>query len=320
MMETKKIPVYVHSAAYAHEYDELDQYNRSLRADVNCKLAIERAIRENYDGMHLKEDAAKAVVEEYGAERVAFILADTVCYKDWDGRFSQDTKSWAKDIMAIADADSADADIRLRNVVISHPAVLNGFIGLARKEFTRAKEEKNQEILKAFLESGKDSYAILQLKQTEETAQECFMNYKWLRNHGKEPQMEHYDVVYMGRLYSGTGLEDLFVQFNLYRPDDFTGHSLSVSDIMALKQDGVVSCYYVDSVGFCKLPDFHPENYLKNAEMLLEDDLSMVDGVINNGPKNPEKERPSALEKLKNKQESIPSAKPVTHRKERGLE
>ncbi|MCD8096576.1 MAG: DUF3849 domain-containing protein [Lachnospiraceae bacterium] len=319
-MEGEKVPVYMHSAAYARENGEMERYHRSRRTNMDCKKAIEEAVRNTYDGMHLKEDAARMVVNQYGAERVAFVLAATVRYKDWDGRFSRDTKSWAKSIPAVADPDSTGMDRCWEYVVESHPAILNAFIGLARKEFARAKEEKNQEILKSFLESEEDSYAILQLKQTEETAQECFMNYKWLRNHGKEPQMEHYDVVYTGRLYSGTGLEDLFVKFNLYRPDDFKGHSLSVSDIVALKQDGVVSCYYVDSVGFCKLPDFHPENYLKNAEMLLEDDLSMEDGVVNNGPKNPEKERPSVREKLKNTQEPISSAKPVTHRKERELE
>ncbi|MCD7817690.1 MAG: YodL domain-containing protein, partial [Lachnospiraceae bacterium] len=137
---------------------------------------------------------------------------------------------------------------------------------------------------------------------------------------GKEPQMEHYDVVYTGRLYFGTRLDDLFVQFNVFHPDDFTGHSLSVSDIVALKQDEVVSCYYVDSIGFCRLPDFHPENYLKNAEVLLEDDLSMLDGIINNGSKDMEEERPSVLEKLKNMPEQASAMKPAMRREERGLE
>lgn len=70
------------------------------------------------------------------------------------------------------------------------------------------------------------------------------------------------------------------------RPADFTGHSLSVSDIVALKQDGVVSYHYCDSVGFQKLPGFMSENYLKAAEMSLEDDYGMIDGIINNGQKS----------------------------------
>ena len=66
----------------------------------------------------------------------------------------------------------------------------------------------------------------------------------------------------------------------------FRGHSLSVSDIVALKQNGVVSCHYVDSWGFKELPGFlKPENYLKNAEMAMEDDYGMIDGIINNGPR-----------------------------------
>ena len=58
---------------------------------------------------------------------------------------------------------------------------------------------------------------------------------------------------------------------------------MSVSDIVAIKQDGVVSYHYCDSVGFKELPDFRQENYLKAAEMSTEDDYGMIDGIINNG-------------------------------------
>ena len=62
---------------------------------------------------------------------------------------------------------------------------------------------------------------------------------------------------------------------------------MSVSDIVAIKQDGKVSCHYCDSVGFTEIPGFLPDNPLKNAEMMLEDDYGMIDGIINNGPKEP---------------------------------
>jgi len=82
-------------------------------------------------------------------------------------------------------------------------------------------------------------------------------------------------------------LEALYVQFNTARPEDFTGHSLSVSDIVAFKVGGVVSCHYVDSIGFRELEGFTlRENYLKNAEMAMEDDYNSIDGVINNGRKD----------------------------------
>ena len=81
-------------------------------------------------------------------------------------------------------------------------------------------------------------------------------------------------------------LNGLYQTFNTDHPEDFRGHSLSVSDIVALRQDGVVSCHYVDPRGFKELPGFlQPENYLKNAEMAVEDDYGMIDGIVNNGPK-----------------------------------
>lgn len=98
-------------------------------------------------------------------------------------------------------------------------------------------------------------------------------------------------------------LESLFSRFNMERPQDFRGHSLSVSDVIALKLNGQVTCYYTDSFGFEKLPDFlsknelSRENYLRNTEMLLEDDYNMLDGIVNNGPREgvsqvPEKQKP----------------------------
>ena len=80
----------------------------------------------------------------------------------------------------------------------------------------------------------------------------------------------------------------------------FPGGIISVSDILAVKQDGVVSCHYCDSIGFARVPDFiKPENYLKSAEMSVEDDLGMIDGIINNGPKEQPEKKPSVLKKLK---------------------
>ena len=126
----------------------------------------------------------------------------------------------------------------------------------------------------------------------------------YLHRHGKEPDIDHYEIVYTADLPTFTDrdvmLESLYTKFNIDHPADFTGHSLSVSDIVALKTGGVVSCHYVDSVGFTELKDFlRAGNHLKNAEMTLEDDYGMIDGIINNGKAGAESERPSVLEKLK---------------------
>ena len=140
------------------------------------------------------------------------------------------------------------------------------------------------EKMMAFLDSTTDQYAILQLRRSEDTVYERFSSMRELERMGLEPDIDHYEVVYTAPLLpykdQNTMLEELYAKFNISRPDDFTGHSLSVSDIVALRQNGVVSCHYVDSIGFQELPGFlKPKNYLKAAEMAMEDDYGMIDGV-----------------------------------------
>lgn len=116
-------------------------------------------------------------------------------------------------------------------------------------------------------------------------------------------------------------MEELYEKFNLFRPADFRGHSLSVSDIVALNRGGAVSFHYVDSIGFQELSGFwKPENYWKNAEMTMEDDYSMLDGIVNNGRRESGPERPSVLEQLKAAREPERKSKPPQRSAEKGLE
>ncbi len=128
------VPIYRHDAAYARVHGEWDQYMQSRKENVSCADAIEKAVSDNFDGAHLNADAAKSVVEQYGSERVAYVLANTVQLKDWDGRFSPGTKRWARSIETVPDIDGLGRDRREDFEVGSHPAVLDGFIDLARKE------------------------------------------------------------------------------------------------------------------------------------------------------------------------------------------
>ena len=175
----------------------------------------------------------------------------------------------------------------------------------------------SRERMEAFLSAETDTYAILQLRVSEDTASERFEPLERLRQQGKEPVMDHYEVVYTAPLLPyadrDTMLEEMYEKFNRNHPSDFRGHSLSVSDIVAIRESGTVRCHYVDRIGFQDLPGFlKPENYLKNAEMALEDDYSMIDGIINNGRadrvKEGEEKRPSVLQQLR---ESLPDAEPV---------
>ena len=97
--ELRTAPFYHHSAAYASEHGEMAQYNRSYQANSACKEAIEQAISAHYAENRLDTEAAvKDVLEKFGAERVQFILVNTIQHKNHDGRISQDNKAWAKTI------------------------------------------------------------------------------------------------------------------------------------------------------------------------------------------------------------------------------
>ena len=169
-----------------------------------------------------------------------------------------------------------------------------GVFGVEREEWDAVRgvvtlsEQADTE--KLFLENPQDAFLIYQIRRGGELDAYRFMNYDYLQSKGVTPERSGYDAIYTGGFMdygnARTNLDMIYQRFNVDHPADFKGHSLSVSDIVALKQNGVVSCHYVDSIGFREIPTFlKPENYLKNAEMAMEDDYGMIDGIINNGPK-----------------------------------
>ena len=229
-------------------------------------------------------------------------------------------------------ADNTEAMALDAEDISSH----TGVFGVEREEWDAVRgvvtlsEQADTE--KLFLENPQDAFLIYQIRRGGELDAYRFMNYDYLQSKGVTPERGGYDAIYTGGLAdygdNKTNLDMIYQRFNVDHPADFKGHSLSVSDIVALKQNGVVSCHYVDSIGFRELPNFlKPENYLKNAEMAMEDDYGMIDGIINNGPKQPtvteleeqvkagfsisltelaaashrEQKKPSVLEKLREK-------------------
>lgn len=172
-----------------------------------------------------------------------------------------------------------------------------GLFGVDREEWEKSpqfhekvmeRQEHQQEREQAFLAQNRDCFAIYQVSR-DDPQNVRFMNLDWLKSHDISVDHSNYDLIYTAPLSeSGTvpeQLEKLYEQFNLQKPVDFHSPSMRVSDIIAIKQDGTVSFHYCDSVGFTQIPGFLPENPLKNAEMAVEDDYSMIDGIINNGKK-----------------------------------
>ena len=170
---------------------------------------------------------------------------------------------------------------------------------------------------KMFLANPADAFAIYQLRDHESSHDHRFLSMSQLQAAGLTVERANYAPVYTADISDAQSmtipalLEDIFCRFNMERPEDFQGHSLSVSDIVALKIDGTVSAHYVDRYSFQKLHGFLSDQPLKNAEMQVEDDHGMIDGIINNGKREPE--RPSVVEQLR--QPVVHKPKPLNKEK-----
>lgn len=181
--------------------------------------------------------------------------------------------------------DNAEEMVFEAEDIIKH----DGMFGVTRPDWDAVKGHiPPRDVEQRFLNSPTDSMAIYQLRR-DAPVELRFAN---LGSLAAPPDPANYEAVYTREVYpdddTGRILENFYYIFNDERPGDFVGHSLSVSDIVALKQDGKVSYHYCDSMGFQELPAFQkPKNYLKAAEMSMEDDYGMIDGIINNGPKQP---------------------------------
>ena len=129
-----------------------------------------------------------------------------------------------------------------------------------------------------------DSFSIYQLRNEDSTSDYRFEPYDRLQAAGRTVDKANYTEVYAAPLAAGTTLEDIYRTFNVDHPADFKGHSLSVSDVVVLHQNGQNTAHYCDSVGFQQVPEFLRENPLRTAELSTEQNENMIDGVLNNAP------------------------------------
>lgn len=153
----------------------------------------------------------------------------------------------------------------------------------------RLREEEQQKRETAFLDHQGDCFALYQLHRGPELRDLRYISLERLRAEGASPRKGNYDLVYTAPL-TGQGdalqqLDQLWHQFNMEHPADYHSPSMSISDIVALKQGGVLSCHYVDQYAFSELPGFFSgRNPLRAAEDSLEQNDNQLDGILNNTP------------------------------------
>lgn len=139
------LPVYQQTLQYAMEHGAADDYLDSRKLNIDCKKAIEETIREHFDGMRLSLEDSGGVLEQFGMERVSYVLANTLRHLSEDGRFSRDNRVWA-DGIEVTENIHRGMDMNLDYLVNSHPAVLDGYIHLVRGEIRMLDVEKKMGI------------------------------------------------------------------------------------------------------------------------------------------------------------------------------
>ena len=249
-------------------------------------------------------DAPEQALDEYPMPDEQLQAADLEACGYMDGDMLPLSREQAMELFdkeltvyAIVDGGSAEMLFDREEFEMQAPAKM---FAVSREEWEQSslfhdkimeRADRQQEREQAFLAYEADCFAIYQVSR-DDPNNVRFMNMDWMQSHGLAIDRANYDLIYTAPL-TATGstlerLEALYEQFNLRHPADYHSPSLSVSDIVAVKQDGMVSCHYCDSVGFREIPGFlpqAPDNPLKNAEMSMEDDYGMIDGIINNGPR-----------------------------------
>ena len=157
------------------------------------------------------------------------------------------------------------------------------------------KERDKEQAQKEAAEPDKDTFSIYQLKRSDEMRDFRFEPYDRLAATGRTADRANYDLIYTAELTPGTSLEDIYTRFNIDHPKDFKGHSLSVSDVVVLHQNGQDTAHYVDSSGYRQVPEFlqppEKENPLKHVEDTIEQNDNNFDGIINNTPSVDELEK-----------------------------
>ena len=157
--------LYRYSAQDARERDELDLWRESFKANCACCLAIEDAIRNDFDGMHLPQNCARKIIDEFGYQRVEYVLANTLQVLSDDGRFSPRNKEWGKSLYI-----PKDERHNYCFSVSSHPAVLDGFIDEFRNEFQKLNLFDDKHCVEdAHSQDFTDKVLVMKIRSLKET-------------------------------------------------------------------------------------------------------------------------------------------------------
>ena len=239
MSQSQTVKTAIHEVAHAKLHD------REQNQDIDAILDKDRNTKE---------------VE---AESVAY----TVCQ-----HFGIDTSDYSFGYIAgwSSDRDMKELKSSLDTIRKTASELITGIedrLAELQKDRAVEQEQKQKQELEEspanreaqLLFGSEDRFGIYQLKDTEEARDIHFMGMDYLESKGIAVTKENYDLLYTAPLEEGTSLEDIYTRFNIDRPADFRGHSLSVSNVVVLHHNGENTSHYVDSFGYREVPEFTKE-------------------------------------------------------------
>ena len=233
------------------------------------------------------------------AEALAAEIVDLFAKNGFDGYYDEPADVLSQRAASVSMLIQSGNDFPVRNMLLE--------VAKSNTEFSRESLEAVKKLDAFYQEQQVPRFSLYQIEWNNPSARHlAYASHKELEQQGQAVDSRNYTFVYSGALSPGDTLDSIYERFNLQHPADFRGHSLSVSDVIVLHQNGQDQAFYVDSFGFQQVPEFFAHNPLEKVEELLEDDYGMIDGIINNGDRRKEQEqdkKPSILEKLQEKKE-----------------
>ena len=251
---------------YFHTTDHRIAIQEGMSQSQTVKTAIHEVAHAKLHDREQNQDIDAVLDKDRNTKEVeAESVAYTVCQ-----HFGIDTSDYSFGYIAgwSSDRDMKELKSSLDTIRKTASELITGIEDrLAELQKDRAVEQEQKQELEEspanreeqLLFGSEDRFGIYQLKDTEGARDIHFMGMDYLESKGIAVTKENYDLLYTAPLEEGTSLEDIYTHFNIDRPADFRGHSLSVSDVVVLHQNGENTSHYVDSFGYREVPQFTRE-------------------------------------------------------------
>lgn len=243
------------------------------------------AILHDRDVMEENGITKDRMTKEVESESVAYVVCN---------HFGLDTSDYSFNYVAGWSSDKEMPELRSSMDTIrltSSQLIADITEKLLELQKTRELENdiKTEELTEesSFFSNIENSYAIYQYHQADNEMGYQYMSLDFIEKMGMSVKGSDYQMMYQGVLEAQDTLEDLYIKFNIDRPEDFEGHSMSTSDVVILKRDGEMKAYYVNDIGFRELPEFIKQR----SELLRETNSGLVVKQDKSGKEQEEPEK-----------------------------